>query len=81
MPQFALVAENAFLVQLCAGETFGVATAEAAAAGVPTAGFASCGVLESTDDNNSDLAGWPPSPLALAQAAERLLLSKVCAVR
>lgn len=45
---------------------------------MPTAGFASCGVLESAGDD-SDLAGWPPSPLALAQAAARLLLSKVCA--
>lgn len=60
------------------GETFGVATAEAAAAGVPIAGFASCGVLESAGDN-SDLAGWPASPSALAQAAARLLRAKVWA--
>lgn len=64
------------------GETFGIATAEAVAAGVPIAGFASCGVLESAGMGSAAavqnaLVGWPPSALALAEAAERLLTDRV----
>lgn len=60
-----------------AGETFGIANAEASAVGIPAVGFASCGILESTSANR-DLAAWPPSALGLAQSTARLLFAKVC---